>query len=261
MGRNVSAEREGPNSQGVGRPIRAGKASNQSRSERSIAGALEDPAEGGARLLAQEAASQDEVEDDLQEDEGSVAPSTQHELILLEQFDKQDITAVPFEPESVTKDDYLKLGQGGATIAAGNYEGVVEDRLRLLAEPTQDNFRHAPDIALRMLKGNFVSFKDEKEKAAVVAAAEKHAHLRTDAFEPVPKKGQDALFDKLVRGSYADPSLAPHKQSILNDVVRNTLRNSTYLEKDQSKLFRKIRSLLPSEAAAARKPAPKAAKK
>lgn len=258
MGRNVSAEREGPNSQGVGRPVRAGKASNQSRSERSVAGALEDPAEGGARLLAQEAASQEEVED---EDDGPVAPSTQHELILLEQFDKQDITAVPFEPESVTKDDYLKLGQGGATIAAGNYEGVVEDRLRLLAEPTQDNFRHAPDIALRMLKGGFVSFKDEKEKAAVVAAAEKHAHLRTDAFEPVPKKGQDALFDKLVRGSYTDPSLAPHKQSILNDVVRNTLCNSTYLEKDQSKLLKKIRTLLPSEAAAARKPAPTAAKK
>ena len=274
MGNNTSAEREGPNAQGAGRLIRAGRGGDNVRSERSPNGAIRDPIRGGASVLDREVAESEEIE---QEDDGNAAPSTQHELILLEQFDKQDITAVPFEPEPVTRDHYLKLGQGGATIAAGNYEGVIEDRLRLLAEPTQDGFRWAPDIAARMMKGEFVSFDHEEEKAAVMAAADKYAQHRADAysqqkagevvdkpehaFAPLPQSRSNILFDKLVRGSYTQPDAAPHKQPLLNDIVRNTLRNSTYLENDQSKLLNKIRSLLPSDtAAAARKAGPKSRK-
>lgn len=274
MGSNASAGREGPNAQGAGRVVRAGQGRAESNSERSPFGAVEDPEQGGARALEESARFADEAEN---EDEGPAAPSTQHELVLLEQFDKQDITAVPFEPEPVTKDAFLKLGQGGATIAAGNFEGVIEDRLRMLAEPTQDSFRWAPDIAARMMKGGFVSFNSAEEKAAVVDAAEKHVQKGLKAypqqrlgepagrpdhqFSPVPQKDQTALFDRLVRGTYTHPGSAPHKQSVLNDIVRNTLRNPTYLEADQSKLLKKIRTLLPAENAAASKAAQKPRKK
>lgn len=180
-----------------------------------------------------------------------MAPSTQHELVLLEQFDRQDITPVPFDPEPVTKDHYLKLGQGGATIAAGNYEGVLEDRLRLLAEPTQDGFRWAPDIASRLNKGSFVSFNDHDEKSQVLAAGRQRS--MGAKFSQVSVKTRTAIFDKLVRGTYTPLNAAAHKQPVLNDIIRNTLRNSTYLEQDQTKLLKKIRSLLPSETAASAK--------
>lgn len=253
MGNNASAEREGPNAQGAGRVIRAGKGAPENRSERSPNGLIEEP--------------EQPLEEPDQDEEGLEAPSTQHELVLLEQFDKQDITPVSFEPEAVTKEEYLKLGQGGATIAAGNYEGVIEDRLQLLAEHTQDGFRWAPDIAHRMVKGGFVSFKSEEEKAAVLAAAtlvNDPAKAGTRTFSPLAKSNQDSIVNKLVRGTYTDPKATPHKQAVLNDVVRNTLRNPTYLASDQSKLLNKIRSLLPAEkaaAGAARKSAPKPAKK
>lgn len=194
------------------------------------------------------------------EDDEFQSPSTQHELVLLEQFDKQDITPVPFEHEPVTKEAYLRLGQNGATIAAGNLEGVLEDRLRLLAEPTQDGFRWPRDIAKRMLKGQFVSFESEEEKAAVLAAAEKvNTTVKKEkrVFAPVATSSQGALVDSLIRGKYADPKATPYKQAVLNDVARYASNNGTYLADDQSKLIRKIRSLLPAEGVAARRPAPK----
>ncbi|KAL1310717.1 hypothetical protein AAFC00_000974 [Neodothiora populina] len=270
MGRNVNASRDGPNSasQGPGgRSFRAGAA----RGGRPAGGFAARGGGGRRGGGADNRANPDQEGADADENDSSglQAPSTQHELILLEQFDKQDITAVPFEPEAVTKETYLNLGQGGATIAAGNYAGVLEDRLTLLAEPSQDGFRWAPHIAHRMLQGEFVSFKSEEEKSAVVASAQ---HLGSSGlpksertFSPVSEASQRVLVDKLVRGVYTDPKKAGgNKQAVLDDIVRNTLRNPTYLADDQSKLLRKIRSLLPSEAAAsaAKKPAaPKAARK
>ncbi|KAH0404586.1 hypothetical protein KCU89_g984, partial [Aureobasidium melanogenum] len=176
--------------------------------------------------------------------------STANELTILEQFDKQEVTAVPFEPETVSRDEYLKLGQGGATIAAGNFAGVIEDRIKIVAEAQQDDFRYAPDIAKRMIKGELVSFKNEEEKAAVLATVKKEDFN----FSALSANSQTVMFDKFVRGAYPDPKAAPQKNKVLNEVARTISRNSTYLNKDSTKLLRKIGSLLPSEAAA-RKPA------
>ncbi|GAB7356706.1 hypothetical protein MBLNU459_g7412t1 [Dothideomycetes sp. NU459] len=267
MGRNSSAGREGPFAQRTGRDIRAGKGGFQNRSERTPGGAP-----GRGRVLRKnDEFAEAEQEEDAQEIED--APTTAHELTLLEQFDKEQIGSVAFEPAPVTREEYLHLGQGGATIAGNNFEGVVEDRLKLLAESTQDGFRWAPDIAARMMKGQFVSFESEAEKADVVAAAERYAQNRADAyseqkggeavekrefdFAPVVQKSQAAVVDKLVRGKYGDLNAAGYKQDVLNHIARNTLRNPTYLEDDGNKLLKKIRSLLPAETATARKPAPK----
>lgn len=204
--------------------------------------------------LEEEAMEEDEV-DDVDDELGPdpMGDSTANELTLLEQFDKQDVTPVPFEPEAVTRDEYLKLGQGGATIAGGNFAGVIEDRIKQVAEPTQDEFRYAPDIAKRMIKGELVSFKDEKEKADVLATIKKEDF----DFSPIPSNSQNVMFDKFVRGAYSDLNAAPQKNKILTEVARTISRNGSYLNKDSTKLLRKIGSLLPSEAAARRPAASK----
>ncbi|KAJ9625013.1 hypothetical protein H2203_004964 [Taxawa tesnikishii (nom. ined.)] len=279
MGANFSSGREGPNAQGVGRPLRAGFASDESRSERGTVGRVEDPAEGGVSLMEatrdmegqdlneEEEFDEDEDEDEDDDESGPSGYSTLQELQMLEQFDKEEITAVPFDPEPVTREEYLQLGQGGATIAGGNYEGVVADRLKLLAEQIQDDFRYAPDIAKRMMKGEFISFKDEDEKAAVLAAAAIYAENNASKiaeqrggeeevekfehdFAPVSAQTQNATFDKLVRGTYGDLHANPHKHEVLNQIARSTLRNSSYLAADGAKLLKKVSSLLPSQAAA-----------
>lgn len=282
MGRNNSPSREGPFRQQTGRVIRAGQSSAQNRSERTPSGVA-----SGNRVLSNRSSrgrsAQAADEDDgaeAESDESVEAPSTAHELFLLEQYDKEQITPVPFTPDAVTPETYLQLGQGGSTIAGNNYAGVLEDRLKLLSERTQDSFRHAPDLASRMMKGHFISFASAEEKAAVVAAAEKYAQTNADTistqkggesvekkefeFAPVAQKSSDGLIDKLVRGRYGDLNAAGYKQDVLNQIARNTLRNPTYLDEDGNKLLRKIRSLLPAEnaggAGAARKPAAKARK-
>lgn len=264
MGANQSVGRESAFTQSPGRPVRAGEAPDEMQSEHSPEGAVLDPEQGGETVLDNFGAgaqgqlepkeeAQEEDEDDQSNDELGPDPmgeSTANELVILEQFDKQDVTAVPFAPEAVTRDEYLKLGQGGATIAAGNFAGVIEDRIRIVAEATQDEFRYAPDIAKRMIKGELVSFKDEKEKADVLATVKKEDF----AFAAIPANSQTVMFDKFVRGAYPDLNAAPHKNKVLNEIARTISRNSTYLNKDSTKLLRKIGSLLPSEAAA-RKPA------
>ncbi|CAD0091535.1 unnamed protein product [Aureobasidium mustum] len=266
MGENDSAARESAFAQSPGRPMRAGRAAGESRSEHTSSGAVLDPNEGGEAVLEdieggrgeQELVEEEQAQDEDDEEGGGsdelgadpMGQSTANELTILEQFDKQEVTAVPFEPETVSRDEYLKLGQGGATIAAGNFAGVIEDRIKIVAEAQQDEFRYAPDIAKRMIKGELVSFKDEQEKAAVLATVKKEDFN----FSALSANSQTVMFDKFVRGAYSDPKAAPHKNKVLNEIARTISRNSTYLNKDSTKLLRKIGSLLPSEAAA-RKPA------
>ncbi|KAI4761607.1 hypothetical protein E4T52_06184 [Aureobasidium sp. EXF-3400] len=258
MGANDSTTRESAFAQSPGRPIRAGKAADESRSEHTSSGAVLDPSEGGEAVVRDNNRGRGQQEEAQDEDDGGndelgpdpLGESTANELTILEQFDKQEVTAVPFEPETVSRDEYLKLGQGGATIAAGNFAGVIEDRIKIVAEAQQDDFRYPPHIAKRMIKGELVSFKDEAEKEAVLATVKKEDFK----FAALNANSQNVMFDKFVRGTYPDPKAATHKNKILNEIASTISRNSTYLNKDSTKLLRKIGSLLPSEAAA-RKPA------
>lgn len=288
MGENAALGREGPNAQGLGRMADDDEEDFQiTRSERGPSGAVEEPAEGGASLMYGEDADlrptsseddddieyQDEEdfdeeidEDDDEEEEDDVdSYSAQHELALLEQFDKEDITAVPFRPDSVTSDEYLKLGQSGATIAAGNYEGVIDDRLKLAAEPTADGFRHPPYLAHKMMSGQIIRFKDRAEKDAVLGAAKKIAENRAARisaqrggedispenfdFAPLTAQVQDSTLNKMVKGVYGDLNATPHKQGVLNEIQKMTMKNPTYLSEDGARFLNKVRTLLPSEAA------------
>lgn len=258
MGANDSTTRESAFAQSPGRPIRAGKAADESRSEHTSSGTVLDPNEGGEVVVRDNQRGRGQQEEAQDEDDGGndelgpdpLGESTANELTILEQFDKQEVTAVPFEPETVSRDEYLKLGQGGATIAAGNFAGVIEDRIKIVAEAQQDDFRYPPHIAKRMIKGQLVSFKDEAEKEAVLATVKKEDFK----FAALNANSQNVMFDKFVRGTYPDPKAVTHKNKVLNEIASTISRNSTYLNKDSTKLLRKIGSLLPSEAAA-RKPA------
>ena len=153
-------------------------------------------------------------------------PTLQQQLNELEQFDKQDITPVTFTPAPVTRAELLHSGQGNATITAGNFEGVIQDRVKALTERSHATTRYAPEMAKTMMRGGLISFNSPEERDAVVGAAKDYAHrLKRSAsnvrkglpdivsefgFAPLPDKLQDSIVDRYVRGRHTDLAGRPH---------------------------------------------------
>ncbi|GAB7341542.1 hypothetical protein MBLNU457_7756t1 [Dothideomycetes sp. NU457] len=176
--------------------------------------------------------------------------SDRHELHLLEQFDKEDVTDVYFKPDTVSKEAFLQLGQGGATIAANNGLGMIEDRLKLLGEPEQDGIRVARHMRKRLRAGHLVSLANVQERNEI------NKDQNKTKWAALPKQFGTTLVDRMVRGQYADIHAKPHAQQELNHVGMNMIRNGTYLAKDGERFLKKVQSLLPTETEST--PAPRA---
>ncbi|KAK5120360.1 hypothetical protein LTR85_006299 [Meristemomyces frigidus] len=280
MGENMLPEREGLQAQGMGAPVRSlddddvgGRASN---SQVRADSAFEDATEGGL------------LEGQLRREEASVtvrqAPKPRYE----EQSDmatnrnprhpapaqrtsarsRIPLPGVPFEPASPMKDDLLLAGNNAATIAAANFEGVLNDRIRTVAEPGQlpsSSARSTHYLAQKLLSRQIVQFVDAEEKKAVIDEC-RHITGRggkmTDQeraakgpdnppyFEPLPEAVRKSLVGKMVNGVYDKDGLLQgkqkHRQPLLNEVARITMRNGTYLGKDGDRLLKKVQSLLPA---------------
>ena len=280
MGNNTSAYREGPDAQNPGLPpptattdgtaqgsgLRAGDDSPSSglkpfmsrafEPDQSIRGQEEneEDEEEGEEEEEEEEDEEDEEDEDEEGNEKGEEVSISHQLSLVEQYDRERVMPVSFNPRESTKDDYRRLGQYGATIAAGNAEGVIEDRLRKLSDPSQDAVRVVRHIRERMRKGYIVSIKDEAELEAVQA--------RGARFAPLSDAVRESIMDKLVRGKYGDMNANAHKQNLLNHVATNVMRNDTYLQADGARFIKKVQSLLPVQTAqGAQRPAQKVAQK
>lgn len=220
----------------------------------------------------------DEEAEDEDEEAIDSAPSLQHDLHMLEQYDREDVTAVPFTPAHVTpaeiREQYLHSGRGTATISASNFEGVVQDRIKMLTEMRQADFRYAPDMAKKMMRGGLISFNSEEEKAEVVAAAKDYAYklnksankarkgeegVTEHEFAPLPQATQDAILARYVRGRYWDMEKKRFKSEVLNRVSVNVAKNNTYLGRDGAVFLKKVQGLVAPQEGARGKQAGKTA--
>jgi len=280
MGNNDFQGREGPGNQSVGNPIRSideegtsYQQDNKSDAEMEPSGAAT-PSEGGEGIIDIDDfddAADDEAEIDISrfaykpntsdrdtrsrtqkptpdefEDENvdeSQVLSHQHQLHLLEQYDKEDVTDVYFKPDKVTKSHFRNLGQGGATIAANNGAGMIRDRLKLLGATEQSDISVNRHIRQRLRAGHLVSLKNVQERSEINKDQNKTQWAR------LPEQFGTTLVDRMVRGQYADMTAKPHQQHVLNHVGMSTIRNGTYLAKDGERFLKKVQSLLPKESA------------
>jgi len=283
MGANDFSGREGPGNQSAGEPIRSiddegslYQQDNNPDAEMDFAGGAA-PSEGGEPLIDIDDIDEDEMEEidtsqyalvqdgadglpsekrvqreaEFQDDDvEGLNLSHQHEQYLLEQFDKEEVTDVYFTPDEVSKEAFFNLGQGGATIVAGNGAGVIEDRLKLLGEPTQDGVRVPKHIRSRLRQGHVVSLESKHEMRTINKVGNK------TQWAPLPAPFGTTLVDRMVRGQYADLGAKPHAQQVLNHIGMNTSRNGTYLAKDGDRFLKKVQSLLPAQSTA--KPAQRA---
>lgn len=286
MGENYSNAQEGPGAQSNASVFRNVKnnADEVDRRHTSAARGVSDdvpdlPGEDEVEVVTGRGAQNDVIKDadepgdpmEGMDDEEADPYSRQYELQLIEQFDRQEVGVIPARADPTTKEGFLQLGQNGSIIVANNFEGVVEDRIRIIAEPTQDGFRHPPYLAQKLLNGGLIRFESHEEKDAVVAAAKEIAERRgriiakrkgmdeplepmNYEFAPLPEEVRKATMDKMVRGKYDEDGLLAGnskypKQPVLDGIARMTLKNGTYLSSDGERFLKKVHSLLPSQAA------------
>lgn len=206
MGQNSPASREGIEAQGIARPDNT-----------------TEPAEGGIDVLSAAAPGKGDV---------AVRPSR-----------RMKVTAAgrAYEPKGFQKKELLRRGEGTATIAGRNFEGVVEDR-----------FHHALSPGTRageVLSNERIKQKMAQGQAVVVKRA---ADDKTYAGDLLNEAVRKSVVDKLVRGHYdgrglLTPGKEGEKPHPVDDVRKNLLRNGTYLASDAGKLVEKVQSFLTKE--------------
>ena len=258
MGENDTASQEGPLAQGAGAPIRADEdvsdSSKLSRGARTPHDAVEEPAAGGTSVMGATRHSGDAQRTTRLPASGNPPPTIQ-----------------PGTPSSA---DLLSGTYSPATIAGAGFESVIENRMKTVAGPGQQDARDPRYLAQKMMSGQFVRFASREERAAVEEQAKKIAERRSRErarqkglsseevqptannyeFNPLPDGVRKAMVDRMVMGTY-DPKdflggKQNYKQPVLNEIAKMTLRNETYLSGDGDRFLRKVQSLLPAAPAA-----------
>ena len=264
MGENAPPEREGPLAQGadVGAPSKL-------LSDEDAEGRVGAAAKGneGAVLEATTAVS----ENSPHTQEKTLSPKSKKDRKVA-QF-RVPLAGTPYQPAAISAESLLlETGSSTATIANSNFSGLLRDRLHTIAEPGQ--LPHAPRsthaLAKKILGGQIVRFESEKERDAVheecrritgrgrnmtdQERASKGADDQHPYFRPLSSNVKSSLIGSMVKGVYDKDGLlrgqAKHKQPILNEIQRITMRNGTYASKDGERVLAKVRSLLPAMAPA-----------
>ncbi|KAI6857927.1 hypothetical protein KC343_g4914 [Hortaea werneckii] len=285
MGENMPPEREGPLNQGaVSRPLRdageeqvgAIKGNMNVRPDSAAqptpeVGFLDAASAGGQGTIAQKRAQDPEEQDEEgeeqeEQDEAPDMVTKKRPDVVSPSGPRLPMPGTPFIAATLTREGLKTAGDGASTIAAGNFEGVLNDRLKVVTEPGNDvASRDVHYLAQKLLNRQLVYFRSEDEIEATLEECKRitgrgallteqeYADLNLDAtqpyFTPFPEGVRKTLVNHMVNGQYDSQGLfagkAPHKQEVLNEVEKNLMRNGTYLNSDSSRLLQKVRSLLP----------------
>ena len=188
----------------------------------------------------------------------TIKNTPQETRYLTEKAQREMAVPIPYNPADISPE---ALVGGGPAVIVGQWgmSEVVEERLNRLA-PTglTDAGTRRQDLARELLRGNVVRFKDEEEKNDVLAMAEsiaiKEAELKSEekgelieskfeGFEPFDDEWKVRLLTNMLKGEYRLAEEAA-KEGDPPDLVRNTIRNETYLPKNEASLAAKVRSLV-----------------
>ncbi|KAK3072619.1 hypothetical protein LTR53_006483 [Teratosphaeriaceae sp. CCFEE 6253] len=218
MGETMQLEREGPYGQGAARATRGIEEDEQSdvnvsshvRGARTLGGKTEEPVEGGAAVLggdggvkdlaaAEQADSQVEAAEQRETSSDTPAPSDPTKSSPPQKRSRLPTPGIPFHPEQPTIDTLTRSGTKSSTIAAGNFAGVLADRLHAIASaghlPGASASASASTVTLRthqLLRGQLMQLHSAEDRAAVVAKANGivnlDAHLTSQQRANMPSK-------------------------------------------------------------------------
>lgn len=181
---------------------------------------MSEPHEGGVDVLTAAAPGKGEV---------AVEPSAS----------VPEVKGPSYAPQKMDVKALLRRGEGTATIAGGNYAGVIEDRVHRVVEPgrrsgnvTKDGQKSEQGQFVRLIRGPDEATRKYKKKYRL------------------KEEVRESIVGKLVRGNF-DRTLVrkegQQKAHPVDEIRRKLAINGTYLEADKSKLLNKVRSFLTEE--------------
>lgn len=267
MGDNDPVGREGPTGQGIGKAVATEDdvpdTSIMARGVRSPHEGVEEPADGGAAVLEERVPLASGRVGALQGGD-TQEPSRQRVVAAA--------APEPVAPTTLSREELLHRGHDTSTPAGGDMQSTMLDHIRLVAHPgEQPSTERTPEqLAVKMMAGQLVHFHSISEKAATEehakAIAERRASnyakqqsLSSDEaqpeaknyhFAPVPESTRKGIIDRFGKGVYDPDGLLQGKQKyknqpLLDQLARQTLKNSTYMTSDGDRFLRKVQSLLP----------------
>ena len=169
---------------------------------------------------------------------------------------------MPFQLSEVSTE---ALTGGGPALLVGEWgmSEVVEETLNRLAPAglKNDGVRREEELATKLLRGEFIRFKDDEEKSTVLGmahrATERGAELRSEEkgeiveatspeFEPLEEGSRSQMVDKMLKGAY---ELAGRREEdgVLQHLLRHTSRNESYYPENGSSLAAKVKSMLQTQ--------------
>ena len=218
-----------------------------------------------------EAEDEDEDEHDDQPDMITRRPRPSPSTEATPSGPRLPLPGAPFAPSKPTADQLIHSGTNTSTPAASNFSGIFADRFTTLSiSPSADGSRDTNYLARKLLNNQLVTFTSHSERDAVNEACrlitgrgdkmtdQERAAKGPDEdhpfFRPLPESVRKGLVQSLVNGVYDPEGLLAgkekHKQPVLNEITRMTMKNGTYLTSDSDRVLKKVRSLLPAMQAA-----------
>ena len=185
--------------------------------------------------------------------------TAQEKEYMTDKAEREKPVPTPFDPEELTPKGLVR---GGPTIIVSPWgmSEIVEEKLNRLAPAglKHDGVRRQ-DLAQKLLHGDFVRFKDDEEKEAVLEIAQNKANEIANklseqkaevvesmytGFDPVDEHMKLRMAESWLGGKYILEE-KNSKNEVLSHLTMVTRKNGSYLPKNEVSLAAKVRSLLP----------------
>lgn len=143
---------------------------------------------------------------------------------------------------------------GDIAVGSQSTVNVLEDDLRYLAKRAGAEWQHPRELALKLIQGELVKFRDLPEKREVLKLAEEMGYTPGQeagtvniGFAEVDGDARKALVKRLVAGQYKDANDAKVTGKYAQGVARLLGGNATYRAEGKQQLLKTIMELMPEE--------------
>lgn len=151
---------------------------------------------------------------------------------------------------------------GDIAVGSQSTANVLEDDLRYLAKREGAEWQDPRELALKLIQGELVKFRDVPEKREVLKLAEEMGYTpgqepgtENIGFEEVDGAARKALVKRLVAGQYKDANDAKVTGKYAQGVARLLGGNATYRAEGKQQLLKTIMELMPEDGQAGRRQA------
>lgn len=166
-----------------------------------------------------------------------------------------DERSIPRHDPRESDQDIAERGMiGDVPVGAGGGGNVIEDDLRYFARRVHDEWRDPKQLAQKLVRGDFVKFRNLPEKREVLKLAieagyqpgdEEKSESENPWFEELNADAKRAMVKRLVGGQYEDVKDRGIKGGYSRGVARLVGGNASYPSESKAMLLKTINEVMP----------------